>query len=384
MTSNAFRVTLPDDTPIGLCFEPTLALANHSCSPNAVVVFDGRAISLRALTEIKQGEEIFISYIDSTQTRDKRRQELEYGYFFTCKCERCTNDEISYQTFLRLQPQIFKDRSRLIYQLIDPTVLVEQASKLSAQYLRQCNNSVLGKSLEVEIKAVQVTLDNIARNRGELEPQQQLKHLKEAYTGSLEFKDMHTKTICSLPALAPYPLILQNIYLAYLDTQSWIPALICLLSLALHTDPFTYPVPHHPVRVVRLYTIARLFKHISTLTPAEFLGAVGSENRDILRTFTDIGNRVEYEDILQVLMAIVSEEVGRSYGEGSWFAREVEVEVAELTEARKGNGGDSTAALGRWIVDRKDEEGARVVAVVSQVLWKLADCVGPLIGDAHV
>jgi hypothetical protein len=69
MITNAFRATLADDTPVGLCFEPILAQANHSCSPNAVVVFDGRSVALRALESISKGDQVFISYITATEDR---------------------------------------------------------------------------------------------------------------------------------------------------------------------------------------------------------------------------------------------------------------------------------------------------------------------------
>jgi len=38
-TTNAFAVTDPSLTPIGVCISPTVALFNHSCEPNAVLVF---------------------------------------------------------------------------------------------------------------------------------------------------------------------------------------------------------------------------------------------------------------------------------------------------------------------------------------------------------
>jgi hypothetical protein len=63
MKVNAFSATEPDDAPIGLCFEPTMAKANHSCLQNAFVSFDGRCVSLKALKPIANGEELFISYV---------------------------------------------------------------------------------------------------------------------------------------------------------------------------------------------------------------------------------------------------------------------------------------------------------------------------------
>ncbi len=46
----------------GIYLEPSLAMANHSCIPNAYVSFDKRAAFLHAEREIKAGEDIEISY----------------------------------------------------------------------------------------------------------------------------------------------------------------------------------------------------------------------------------------------------------------------------------------------------------------------------------
>ncbi|CAD6505420.1 BgTH12-00911 [Blumeria graminis f. sp. triticale] len=86
---NAFRATLLNTTPIGLCFEPTLALANHSCTPNAYVAFEGRNIMLRALVPVKKDEELFISYIDANRSYHDRKLELFRTYWFQCNCSRC-------------------------------------------------------------------------------------------------------------------------------------------------------------------------------------------------------------------------------------------------------------------------------------------------------
>lgn len=53
----------PDTDVGGIFLDPDLALANHSCIPNAYVCFAGRKAILRAETDIKEGEEIEISYI---------------------------------------------------------------------------------------------------------------------------------------------------------------------------------------------------------------------------------------------------------------------------------------------------------------------------------
>lgn len=63
--TNAFHRYDVDLGQVGIFLEPTLAMANHSCIPNALVQFIGRKAILRAEMPIKSGEEIVISYTGS-------------------------------------------------------------------------------------------------------------------------------------------------------------------------------------------------------------------------------------------------------------------------------------------------------------------------------
>src|SRR5271170_2282163 len=72
-----------------MCFDPTLALLNHSCNPNAAIVFDGNFASIRSIRDIVQSEQVTISYIDNTYKRSTRREQLRIGYFFECQCVGC-------------------------------------------------------------------------------------------------------------------------------------------------------------------------------------------------------------------------------------------------------------------------------------------------------
>lgn len=75
----------------GLC-----SLLNHSCEPNAKLVFNknGNAI-LIALTEIQKGTMISIDYlgIGDDCCVHKRRARLLTHHFFLCQCEKCQREE---------------------------------------------------------------------------------------------------------------------------------------------------------------------------------------------------------------------------------------------------------------------------------------------------
>jgi len=67
---------------------------NHSCQPNAEVTFPHNDFTLvvKALSDIKAGDEILISYLDECaleRSRHSRQKILKENYIFTCMCEKC-------------------------------------------------------------------------------------------------------------------------------------------------------------------------------------------------------------------------------------------------------------------------------------------------------
>ncbi|KAI1297150.1 SET and MYND domain-containing protein 4 [Halotydeus destructor] len=76
---------------IGRATNNTLALLNHSCSPNAHFVCHQRMTAVLATRNIGKGEEITHSYLNSEQLRlncDERRSLLRKRNFF-CLCDKC-------------------------------------------------------------------------------------------------------------------------------------------------------------------------------------------------------------------------------------------------------------------------------------------------------
>ncbi|KAJ5347130.1 zinc finger protein [Penicillium brevicompactum] len=86
---NSFNLTTSMYDRIGLYLHPYAGLINHSCDYNATVGFDGPELYVKALRPIKQDEQVFISYIDTTTPYDIRRNELKERYFFDCLCTKC-------------------------------------------------------------------------------------------------------------------------------------------------------------------------------------------------------------------------------------------------------------------------------------------------------
>ncbi|GAX78651.1 hypothetical protein CEUSTIGMA_g6089.t1 [Chlamydomonas eustigma] len=81
-----------DEPCEGTAFYALQSCANHSCDP--VALTEGNAsghMSLLALTDIRPGQEITISYIDESLGY-KDRQKVLKDYGFKCDCDKCVKD----------------------------------------------------------------------------------------------------------------------------------------------------------------------------------------------------------------------------------------------------------------------------------------------------
>ena len=69
---------------------PNIARTNHSCIPNAFVIYEDNIMTLRALFHINKGQEITISYLKPFKYTFQQRQEiLLQKYRFKCTCNLC-------------------------------------------------------------------------------------------------------------------------------------------------------------------------------------------------------------------------------------------------------------------------------------------------------
>ncbi|KAG0743008.1 hypothetical protein G6F57_009704 [Rhizopus arrhizus] len=91
--SNNFTLDDQEMFAIGEGTYPVASLFNHTCRPNAVILFDGALAEIRAIETIAPDTEITISYIDPAHSRTHRKRVLREKYFFDCQCVRCTRQE---------------------------------------------------------------------------------------------------------------------------------------------------------------------------------------------------------------------------------------------------------------------------------------------------
>lgn len=80
--------------------------ANHSCVPNGDRSFIGDMIIMRATREIKAGEEIRLSYLNSDHPYHRRKAGLA-AYGFECDCPLCQSEKL-------IPAQVLNKRARII------------------------------------------------------------------------------------------------------------------------------------------------------------------------------------------------------------------------------------------------------------------------------
>lgn len=75
---------------------PKISIFNHSCDPNIRNRFDGTTLTVYATRDIGKNDEVFNSYGPNYKimAQEERKMALMQQYCFDCSCSRCsTNDE---------------------------------------------------------------------------------------------------------------------------------------------------------------------------------------------------------------------------------------------------------------------------------------------------
>lgn len=95
MLVNAFNILDQDLNSIGTGIYLGVSITDHSCTPNAVVTFDGITLQMRSIEPMQciDFSRIFISYVDLMDTRKVRQAALQKTYYFLCQCARCVDDK---------------------------------------------------------------------------------------------------------------------------------------------------------------------------------------------------------------------------------------------------------------------------------------------------
>ncbi|XP_028997985.1 N-lysine methyltransferase SMYD2-B [Betta splendens] len=86
---NGFTIEDDELSHMGTAVYPDVALINHSCLPSVIVTYNGTAAEVRAVQDMKPGDEVLISYIDLLYPTEDRNDRLRESYYFTCDCQEC-------------------------------------------------------------------------------------------------------------------------------------------------------------------------------------------------------------------------------------------------------------------------------------------------------
>lgn len=82
-------------TAVGTGIFPRASMINHNCRPNCLwQTYKNNLIVVKAQTKIKKGEELYISYLDTTMDSKNRQQDLKLNYNFDCDCQGCRTGDI--------------------------------------------------------------------------------------------------------------------------------------------------------------------------------------------------------------------------------------------------------------------------------------------------
>ncbi|EXJ64476.1 hypothetical protein A1O7_00812 [Cladophialophora yegresii CBS 114405] len=234
---NSFTLTNPAFDPLGMVLHPQSALVNHSCDPNTFVRFDIAqqsdqdtlppfgSISLHALRAISPDEEVTISYIDTTFPVAKRQEELRERYFFTCDCPLCSRG---------------------------PNTVVDMFHRPpAADTWEQPPSPAPGPALtvlQVGDQAERCLLD--VQSRGTI-LHTQVDDIKSAMAllAGTQAWPLHRY---------PWPQLRQELFLGLLGQRRFLEATLHSATFVRAIHPTLYPRDRHPLRVMQLWTLARL------------------------------------------------------------------------------------------------------------------------------
>ncbi|KAM0471778.1 hypothetical protein ACHAPX_009171 [Trichoderma viride] len=241
--NNSFQRFDSDLGVIGLFLEPTLAMANHSCIPNAAVQFIGRNALFIAENPIRAGDEIELAYTFYTDPLPKRREALAH-YKFVCQCLRCRDNLNVYQVAA-----------------VSPTVNLNSQSLVPDVSKFRHHPATSNSSKQSIINQYGESADSIVNTLAEIEsPSERRTFLKS------EYKKRKALVDGQLWAVTPLPDIIFRISMLYGQEEDFTLALPVACLIATACDPYQYTSPFHSIRLSGLFTIANFLTHTAATT----------------------------------------------------------------------------------------------------------------------
>ena len=87
--------------------DPLFSMFNHSCTPSASYRYEGggTAMTVKAVRDIKKGEEICISYVEPWMAENERRDEMWRRIGGLCGCPSCKREKLAEEIQLRVKKE---------------------------------------------------------------------------------------------------------------------------------------------------------------------------------------------------------------------------------------------------------------------------------------
>ncbi|KAI2618483.1 hypothetical protein GGR54DRAFT_640606 [Hypoxylon sp. NC1633] len=277
---NSFNRMDADLEQSGIYINPALAMVNHSCIPNAFVKFVGRKAVLRAYRDIKKGEEVEISYIDSTLHRSQRQKALQAQYHFECICPRCRDDLDVYQA-CQMYPHLE----------LNSFSLVPDLDKLRHPPIKQFLHS--NKSLQQNVDQIYSTCTEPVRGSSWEEKSKELGRRWKMCSKLREAK---------LYAIEPLTHVLVEADVYFGVRGEFASGLAIACFLALNSDPYKGPMPFIEPRVKRMFLIAKLLANTASATESALGGGCTTTEERIYRALSQIDQATMCQIILRIII----------------------------------------------------------------------------------
>ncbi|KAL9049757.1 MAG: hypothetical protein Q9162_007047 [Coniocarpon cinnabarinum] len=326
--TNSLTIWTPTMDPLGIAIDPLAAKANHSCDPNAVVVWDGVELQFRSLSPIKKGQEVFISYIDPTQPYSRRQNELDEKFYFKCQCSKCQlqwsspNDQ-----FLREPKPEESYSSQSLVEESHQDIVRAVVDDMEGKSVSESDPDFLGTKAPQE----STTLSLFKGLRGLTFAQKYAYACfrKSNTSGKLEDLAVLNAGLQSCIRTGiwpehrqPIPMIRQDaissyILIAHKYIESYVNAFKHALKVYFDCLPHMYSQTFHPIRVINKWTIANLAITLSA----------GLDNSKV-KSLADRG--VDFGVVVWGFLKETLDNVQYSHGKGHRFAQTVLLKVDEV------------------------------------------------------
>ncbi|KAH8128415.1 hypothetical protein FP744_10008694 [Trichoderma asperellum] len=80
------------NAPLGTAIDLGAAMLNHNCEPNIVIIFNSIRVEVRAVNNLKAGEELLHCYRNIAYDCTFRNPRIAARYQFKCQCDRCIRE----------------------------------------------------------------------------------------------------------------------------------------------------------------------------------------------------------------------------------------------------------------------------------------------------